>query len=81
MDDINRAEFELDQNEIDSLLMRFISKQVEQKSLIDEIKEALLDSAKLSLPEWHELRDRIREIEEVVPHIDAIIKLKTEAKK
>lgn len=80
MDDINKETFELSQNEVDSLLMRFISKQVEQKTLIDEIKEALLDSAKLSLVEWHELRDRIREIEEVVPHIDAIIKFKSEAK-
>lgn len=81
MDEINRQEFELSQNEVDSLLMRFISKQVEQKTLVEEIKEALLDSAKLSLAEWHELRDRIREIEELSPHIDAIIKFKTEAKK
>ena len=47
-----------------------------QLSLIDEIKNAILDSAKLTLDEWRSLRQRIVEIEKLAPHIDLIIQLK-----
>ena len=45
-------------------------------SLLDEIKDAILDSGKLKLDEWKSLRDKIREIEDLVPHMDMIIRLK-----
>lgn len=45
-------------------------------SLLDEIKNAILDSGKLKLDEWKSLRDKIREIEELIPHMDMIIRLK-----
>ena len=45
-------------------------------SLLDEIKNAILDSGKLKLEEWKSLRDKIREIEELIPHMDMIIQLK-----
>jgi|SaaInlStandDraft_1057018.scaffolds.fasta_scaffold756180_1 hypothetical protein len=71
----------IDQNEIDELLA--ISDFIEQKgknnnehSLIEEIKSAILDSGKLSLREWNSLRKKLNEIEEVIPHIDLIIRLK-----
>ncbi|MDJ0841735.1 MAG: hypothetical protein QNK37_34850 [Acidobacteriota bacterium] len=49
---------------------------VTQKSLIDEIREAILDSGKLTLPEWKSLRRRIAEIEDLIPHMDTLIMLK-----
>lgn len=51
-------------------------------SLVDEIKNAILDSGKLTLEEWKSLRKRINEIEKLTPHIDLIIQLKdTQEKK
>lgn len=46
------------------------------RSLIDEIEEAILDSGKLSLPEWITLRSRLREVERLAPTIDLMISLK-----
>lgn len=69
----------ISQAEIDELL--HINEFLEQKkddSLVSELKEAILDSGKLSLDRWQSLRDHIREIEELIPHIDLIIKLKSE---
>jgi len=45
-------------------------------SLLDEIKGAILDSGKLTLDEWKSLRRKIKEIEELIPHMDVIIRLK-----
>ncbi|MCP5048711.1 MAG: hypothetical protein GY940_16190 [bacterium] len=69
----------LSQDEINDLLTinGFISEEGAQKSLIDEIKDALLDSGKLSLREWKSLRARLKEIENLIPHIDLIIDLKS----
>lgn len=69
----------ISQEEINDLLTLggFISDTTEKKSLIDEIKDALLDSGKLSLREWKSLRARLHEIEDLIPHIDLIIKLKS----
>ncbi len=56
-------------------------KRETQRSLIDEIKEAILDSGRLKLEEWRSLRERIREIEGLIPHMDLIIKLKEAAER
>jgi hypothetical protein len=48
-----------------------------QRSLIDELNDAILDSGRLSLKEWRALRARLKEIERLVPHIDLIIELKS----
>lgn len=71
----------LSQDEINELLTinGFISERSEKKSLIDEIKDALLDSGKLQLSEWKSLRARLKEIERLIPHIDLIIELKQKA--
>ncbi len=50
--------------------------ETEGLSLIDDIKGAILDSGKLTLDEWKSLRQRISEIEELIPHMDVIIRLK-----
>ena len=34
------------------------------------------NSGKLKLKEWHTLRRKLQEIEELIPHIDLIIRLK-----
>lgn len=70
----------ISQEEVDVLLNihELIEGQPEsQRSLIDEIKDAILDSGKLTLEEWTSLRERIREIEALVPHMDLIINLKS----
>jgi hypothetical protein len=72
----------LDQNELDELLLLngFLTEDSAdgtRKSLLDEIRDAVLDSGKLSLPEWRALRDRLKEIERLIPHIDLIIDLKS----
>lgn len=70
----------ISQDELDNLL--HINEFIEQKkndSLVSEIKQAILDSGKLELQQWEALRDHIREIEELIPHIDLIIKLKKES--
>ena len=68
------------QAEIDDLLTiaEFIENQDKKAghSLIEEIKSAVLDSGKLTLKEWHTLRRKLHEIEELIPHIDLIIRLK-----
>ncbi|PCI59958.1 MAG: hypothetical protein COB35_10000 [Gammaproteobacteria bacterium] len=67
------------QEELDNLLMLndFIDKKDEQ-SLVSELKKAILDSGKLELVQWLSLREQLQEIEELIPHIDLIIKLKKE---
>lgn len=70
----------LSQEDLDSLL--HINEFLEQKkddSLISEIKKAILDSGKLELKQWQALRGQIKEIEDLIPHIDLIIKLKRES--
>jgi hypothetical protein len=72
----------LDQNELDQLLLinGFLDEanatEGGKKSLIDEIRNAILDSGKLSHREWKALRERLREIEQLIPTIDLIIELK-----
>ncbi|NMP32840.1 hypothetical protein HII17_14885 [Thalassotalea sp. M1531] len=69
----------LSQADLDKLL--HINEFLEQKqedSLVSEIKLAILDSGQLELRQWQALRAQIREIEELIPHIDLIIKLKKE---
>jgi len=67
----------ISQDELDNLLElnEFIEEQ-KSHTLINEIKEAILDSGKLKLEQWETLRQHIKEIEELIPHIDLIIKLK-----
>lgn len=70
----------LDQNELDDLLRinGFIADEgkVSGRALIDELQEAILDSGKLSLRQWKDLRSRLQEIERLIPHIDLIIALR-----
>ena len=77
----NEIEFEISQDEMDQLLQinDFINEtKSQQNSLVSEIRSAILDSAKLKLSEWKSLRNSLSEIEELIPHIDLIIKLKTD---
>ena len=71
---------QLEQGELDQLLRinGFLEEDLGdgRNSLIDEIKDAILDSGKLSLPEWKALRARLRDIESLIPTIDLIIQLK-----
>jgi len=69
----------LSQDELDNLLQlnEFIEDQ-KNHTLITELKKAILDSGKLKLAQWESLREHISEIEELIPHIDLIIKLKRE---
>jgi CRISPR/Cas system CMR subunit Cmr4 (Cas7 group RAMP superfamily) len=69
----------ISQDELNNLLQlnEFIENQKNQ-ALVSEIKKAILDSGKLQLEQWESLRDHIREVEELIPHIDLIIKLKKE---
>jgi hypothetical protein len=69
----------ISQAELNNLLRinEFIE-QHDENSLVSELKKAILDSGKLELTQWEILRDHIREIEELIPHIDLIIKLKKE---
>lgn len=70
----------LSQADLDQLLhINEFIEQNHQNSLVSELKEAILDSGKLELEQWQLLRNHIREIEELIPHIDLIIKLKNEA--
>jgi len=70
----------ISQDDIDSLLRinEFIE-PVDENSLVEELKQAILDSGKLELDQWQTLRDHLREIEQLIPHIDLIIKLKKES--
>ena len=70
----------LTQADLDQLLhINEFIEQHDQNSLVSELKQAILDSGKLELEQWEILRDHIREIEELIPHIDLIIKLKNES--
>jgi len=70
----------ISQEEIDELLaihdLISSGEKPESKSLIGEIKDAILDSARLTLDQWRSLRQRIKEIELLIPHMDLIIQLK-----
>jgi hypothetical protein len=70
----------IDQNELDDLLRinGFLSDEGKGsgKNLIVELQDAILDSGKLTLPQWRELRSRLQEIERLIPHIDLIITLR-----
>ena len=70
----------ISQADIDNLLHinEFIEQQ-QDDSLVSELKQAILNSGKLELRQWQALRSHIREIEELIPHIDLIIKLKKES--
>ncbi len=69
----------ISQDDLDSLLHinDFIERD-ENDSLVCELKHAILDSGKLSLVQWKSLREHLQEIEDLIPHIDLIIKLKKE---
>ncbi len=72
----------LNQRELDELLLLNGFLEDDQpgggkSSLIDEIKDAILDSGKLRLGEWRALRARLSEIERLIPTIDLIIELRT----
>ena len=69
----------ISQADLDNLLRinEFIDEH-DENSLVSELKQAILNSGKLELTQWEILRDHIREIEELIPHIDLIIKLKKE---
>lgn len=45
-------------------------------ALVDELENAILDSGRLSLAQWRALRDKLKAIERLVPHIDLIIELR-----
>lgn len=45
-------------------------------ALVDELENAILDSGKLSLAQWRVLRDKLKAIERLIPHIDLIIELR-----
>ncbi len=71
----------LDQSELDELLLLsgFLKEEdgdAKRKSLVEEIRDAILDSGKLTLREWESLRARLADIEQLIPHIDLIITLK-----
>lgn len=71
----------LNQEQIDQLLalQDFIRQSAEQRdSLIEQIKDAILDSGKLALNDWVKLRSILTEVERLIPHIDLIIRLKQE---
>jgi len=76
---IDKNEDIISQDDIDSLLRinEFIEPN-DENSLVEELKQAILDSGKLELDQWQTLRDHLREIESLIPHIDLIIKLKKE---
>jgi hypothetical protein len=69
----------ISQAELDQLLhINEFIEQHDNNSLVSELKQAILDSGKLELAQWEVLREHIREIEALIPHIDLIIKLKKE---
>ena len=79
--DLSNKKNLLSQEEVNELLTinGFIRERSEKRSLIDEIKDAILDSGKLQLAEWKSLRARLKEIERLIPHIDLIVELKQKA--
>ena len=69
----------ISQVDIDNLLkINDLIESDTNDSLLHELKQAILDSGKLDLRQWRELRKQLHEIEELIPHIDLIIRLKTE---
>ena len=69
----------ISQVELDNLLkINDLIESDTNDSLLHELKQAILDSGKLDLRQWVELRRQLHEIEELIPHIDLIIRLKTE---
>jgi hypothetical protein len=74
------GKIDLDQTELDQLLalngLLSDEKGPGNRSLVEELEDAVLDSGKLSLAEWVALRERLRAIERLIPHIDLIIQLK-----
>jgi hypothetical protein len=70
----------LDQSELDDLLRinGFLADEgkVSGRTLVDELHEAILDSGKLTLRQWKDMRSRLQEIERLIPHIDLIITLR-----
>jgi hypothetical protein len=70
----------LNQSELDHLLALngFLNDHqgANKGSLIDELEDAVLDSGRLTISEWVALRDRLKAIERLIPHIDLIIQLK-----
>ena len=70
----------LSQDEVDRLLKfsGMLTEGNDHVSLVDEIKTAILDSGKLSLTEWMAMRNRLKEIEQLIPIIDVIIRIKQE---
>ncbi len=72
----------ISQDDMDSLLSTFVSDEgSDHDSLLEEIHSAILDSAKLTLLQWVNLRKKLREIEELIPHIDLLIRLKSKKEK
>lgn len=70
------------QSELDKLLhINEFMEQADNNLFIKELKQAILDSGKVKLFQWHALRSQIHEIEALTPHIDLIIKLKKENSK
>lgn len=69
----------ISQADMDNLLrINAFIEEVDENSLVSELKKAILDSGQLELEQWQSLREHIQEIEELIPHIDLIIKLKKE---
>lgn len=69
------------QEQLDTLiqLSEFIgTKKGATRQLIREMRSAILDSGRLSLEEWRSLRAGLKEIEELLPVMDIIIRLKDE---
>ena len=70
----------LDQGELDDLLRinGFLADEgkISGRTLVDELHEAILDSGKLTLRQWKDMRSRLQEIERLIPHIDLIITLR-----
>lgn len=75
------SNFAISQAEVDSVLAFFVTDDDKtnsnKQSLIEEIHSAILDSGRLTLAQWMNLRKKLREIEELIPHIDLIIRLKS----
>ena len=82
MNDMNKERDIISQSDIDELLrINDFLHQKDENSLVSDLKSAILDSGKLALVQWQSLREHIAEIEELIPHIDLIIKLKKETLK
>jgi len=74
----------LSQDDIDHLihLDEFInSKKGATRQLIREMRSVILDSGKLSLEQWRVLREGMTQIEELLPVMDMIIRLKADSER